>query len=445
MNHAGQGVGPLLSALDWRENPTALPAMKVCLFSNPGCWKAGRHQKGPHRRCFKMSSLFRMAGETTGGVSSRYLTDFLTISRIGGHPQARATLGNPDLWFSAVAIKCFLALPLKNIIPERISGNRSNNDDRIRIRHRQVSRKPELQPQMDTLTRIRAFIDVVEAEGFSAAARKVGRSKALLSKYVRELEDDLGAHCCSTVQPGNSRSQRPGTPTTGPPPISSRKSTTSRIWSARARTDLKGRIRVSAPRTFADAAIGRSLIDFAAAHPDISLEVISDDRFVDLVEEGYDVAIRITKLEDSGLIARKLSAFSLIPCASPEFIEKHGPITHPSQLSGIPCIVDTNGRFLNNWRFDGPDGATVAVTVHGRLEVNSPLTAMRAAEAGLGVAVLPDFIFRERQPSGTLVPILEEYRSNDRGIYAIYPHRRYLPAKVRAFVDYLTQWFKAAH
>jgi DNA-binding transcriptional LysR family regulator len=135
------------------------------------------------------------------------------------------------------------------------------------------------------------------------------------------------------------------------------------------------------------------------------------------------VAIRITKLEDSGLIARKLSAFSLIPCASPEFIEKHGPITHPSQLSGIPCIVDTNGRFLNNWRFDGPDGATVAVTVHGRLEVNSPLTAMRAAEAGLGVAVLPDFIFRERQPSGTLVPILEEYRSNDRGIYAIYPHR----------------------
>jgi len=208
-------------------------------------------------------------------------------------------------------------------------------------------------------------------------------------------------------------------------------------------TDIKGRIRVSAPRTFADAAIGRSLIEFASAHPDVTLEIISDDRFVDLVEEGYDVAIRITRLEDSGLIARKLSAFSLIACASPEFLERHGPITHPSQLANLPCIIDTNGRFLNNWRFENKDGSAFTVTVKGRLEVNSPLTAMRAAEAGLGVAVLPDFIFKERQPVGTLVPILEDYLSTDRGIYAIYPHRRYLPAKVRAFVDFLTQWFKA--
>lgn len=302
--------------------------------------------------------------------------------------------------------------------------------------------RKELQP-MDTLTRIRAFIDVVEAEGFSAAARKVGRSKALLSKYVRELEDDLGALLLNRTTRQFSLTEAGHTYYRTASDILKEIDNLADLV-REGSTDLKGRIRVSAPRTFADAAIGRSLIDFAAVHPDISLEVISDDRFVDLVEEGYDVAIRITKLEDSGLIARKLSAFSLIPCASPEFIEKHGPITHPSQLSGIPCIVDTNGRFLNNWRFDGPDGATVAVTVHGRLEVNSPLTAMRAAEAGLGVAVLPDFIFRERQPSGTLVPILEEYRSNDRGIYAIYPHRRYLPAKVRAFVDYLTQWFKTA-
>lgn len=295
---------------------------------------------------------------------------------------------------------------------------------------------------MDTLTRIRAFIDVVEAEGFSAAARKVGRSKALLSKYVRELEDDLGALLLNRTTRQFSLTEAGHTYFRTASDILKEIDNLADLV-REGSTDLKGRIRVSAPRTFADAAIGRSLIDFAAAHPDVTLEIISDDRFVDLVEEGYDVAIRITRLEDSGLIARKLSAFSLITCASPEFLERHGPITHPSQLAGLPCIVDTNGRTLNNWHFENKDGSTFSVTVRGRLEVNSPLTAMRAAEAGLGVAVLPDFIFKERQNSGALVPILSEFLTTDRGIYAIYPHRRYLPAKVRAFVDFLSQWFKA--
>ncbi|KGF69024.1 LysR family transcriptional regulator [Hoeflea sp. BAL378] len=296
---------------------------------------------------------------------------------------------------------------------------------------------------MDTLTRIRAFIDVVEAEGFSAAARKVGRSKALLSKYVRELEDDLGALLLNRTTRQFSLTEAGHTYFRTASDILKEIDNLSDLVREGSK-DLKGRIRVSAPRTFADAAVGQSLIDFAVAHPDVTLEIISDDRFVDLVEEGYDVAIRITRLEDSGLIARKLSGFSLIACASPEFLEQHGPITHPSQLSGMPCIVDTNGRTLNNWPFENKDGSVFSVSVRGRLEVNSPLAALRAAEAGLGVAVLPDFIFKERQNSGTLVPILSDFLLTDRGIYAIYPHRRYLPAKVRAFVDFLSQWFKTS-
>lgn len=294
---------------------------------------------------------------------------------------------------------------------------------------------------MDTLTRIRAFIDVVEAEGFSAAARKVGRSKALLSKYVRELEDDLGALLLNRTTRQFSLTEAGHTYYRTASDILKEIDNLADLVREGSK-DLKGRIRVSAPRTFADAAVGASLIDFAVAHPDVTLEIISDDRFVDLVEEGYDVAIRITRLEDSGLIARKLSPFTLVACASPEFLERHGPIKHPSQLADVPCVVDTNGRFLNNWRFDDQDGSSYTVSVSGRLEVNSPLTAMRAAEAGLGVAFLPDFVYRQRADTGTLVPILENYMPTDRGIYAIYPHRRYLPAKVRAFVDYLTQWFK---
>jgi DNA-binding transcriptional LysR family regulator len=296
---------------------------------------------------------------------------------------------------------------------------------------------------MDTLTRIRAFIDVVEAEGFSAAARKVGRSKALLSKYVRELEDDLGALLLNRTTRQFSLTEAGHIYFRTASDILREIDNLADLVREGSK-DVRGRIKVSAPRTFADAAVGQSLIDFAVAHPDVTLEIISDDRFVDLVEEGYDVAIRITRLEDSGLIARKLAPFSLIPCASPEFLEKHGPITHPSQLAGIPAIIDTNGRFLNNWRFENSDGSALSVSVDGRLEVNSPLAAMRAAEAGLGVAVLPDFVFREREAKGKLTPILDGYMSNDRGIYAIYPHRRYLPAKVRAFVDFLTQWFKNA-
>ncbi|OCW59416.1 LysR family transcriptional regulator [Hoeflea olei] len=296
---------------------------------------------------------------------------------------------------------------------------------------------------MDTLTRIRAFIDVVEAEGFSAAARKVGRSKALLSKYVRELEDDLGALLLNRTTRQFSLTEAGHTYYRTASDILKEIDNLSDLVREGSK-NLKGRVRVSAPRTFADAAVGQSLIDFAIAHPDVTLEIISDDRFVDLVEEGYDVAIRITRLEDSGLIARKLSAFSLIACASPGFLETYGPITHPSQLANVPCIVDTNGRTLNNLQFEDKDGSPFSVTVQGRLEVNSPLAAMRAAEAGLGVAVLPDFVFREREQEGTLQPILGDYLVTDRGIYAIYPHRRYLPAKVRAFVDFLSQWFKTA-
>lgn len=294
---------------------------------------------------------------------------------------------------------------------------------------------------MDTLTRIRAFIDVVEAEGFSAAGRKIGRSKALLSKYVRELEDELGALLLNRTTRQFSLTEAGHTYYRSATEILKEIDNLADLVREGA-TDLKGRIRLSAPRTFADAAIGRSLIDFVKAYPDVTLEIISDDRFVDLVEEGFDVAIRITRLEDSGLIARKLDDFRLMTCASPAFLEEHGPINHPSDLARIPAIIDTNGRFLGNWRFTGDCGQTLSVQVNGRMEVNSPLTAMRGAEAGLGVALLPDFIARESIASGALVSILEDFITQDRGIYAIYPHRRYLPAKVRTFVDFLTRWFR---
>jgi DNA-binding transcriptional LysR family regulator len=294
---------------------------------------------------------------------------------------------------------------------------------------------------MDTLTRMRAFIDVVEAEGFSAAARKIGRSKALLSKYVRELEDELGALLLN-------RTTRQFSLTEAGHTYFKRASEIVREIDSLSDSvrdsagDVRGRIRLTAPRTFSDAPIGQSLIDFVKEHPDIVLDIHLDDRFVDLVEEGYDLAIRITRLEDSSMIARRLSPFSLCICASPATLAKYGTPEKPQDLAKLPCIIDTNGRWLTNWPFMRENGEMFSVPVSGPLEANSPLTARAAAIADLGFAPLPDFIAEPALATGELVQVLEEWLPRGGGIFAVYPHRRYLPAKIRVFVDFLAQWFK---
>ena len=294
---------------------------------------------------------------------------------------------------------------------------------------------------MDTLTRMRAFIDVVEAEGFSAAARKIGRSKALLSKYVRELEDELGVLLLNRTTRQFSLTESG---------YAYFKRTTEIVRDIdglqesirESSGDVRGRIRLTAPRSFADAAIGQVLIDFVSDHPDIKLDIHLDDRFVDLVEEGFDLAIRISRLENSSLIARKVSDFSVKLCATPAVIAKYGKPKTPHDLSRMPCISDTNGRWLTNWPFQAPGGDTITVPVAGPLEVNSPAVARAACLADLGFAIIPDFVVSEDIKAGRLVPLLEDWIHKDSGMFAVYPHRRYLPAKVRVFVDYLAAWFK---
>lgn len=297
---------------------------------------------------------------------------------------------------------------------------------------------------MDTLTRMRAFIDVVEAEGFSAAGRKIGRSKALLSKYVRELEDQLGALLLnrttrqfSLTEAGHTYYRRAAEIVREIDSLSDAVRDSS--------GDVRGRIKLSAPRTFGDAPIGRSLMDFAKAHPAIVLDIHLEDRFVDLVEEGFDLAVRITRLENSSLIARRLAPFSVKVCGSPDLIDRLGIPARPQELSGRPCIIDTNGRWLLNWPFNDPGGETFSVPVSGPIEVNSATAARAAAVAGLGYAILPDFIAAPEIEAGRLIPMLDGWTRSGGGIFAVYPHRRYLPAKVRVMVDYMAQWFKQNH
>ena len=267
---------------------------------------------------------------------------------------------------------------------------------------------------MDTLTRMRAFIDVVEAEGFSAAARKIGRSKALLSKYVRELEDELGALLLN-------RTTRQFSLTEAGHTYYKRASEIVREVDSLADAvressgDVRGRIKLSAPRTFADAPIGQSLIDFAKEHPDIVLEIHLDDRFVDLVEEGFDLAVRITRLESSSLIARRLAPFSLqalrLAGADRQTRQADPPAgSRPHALHRRhqwPLAVQLA---VHRRQF----GAGVSVSVSGPIEVNSPMAARAAAVSGLGFAILPDFIAAPAIEKGQLVPVLDRPHAQGR-------------------------------
>ena len=295
---------------------------------------------------------------------------------------------------------------------------------------------------MDTLTRMRALVAVVEAGGYSAAGRKIGRSKALLSKYVRELEDEVGALLLN-------RTTRQVSLTGA-----------GEVYFARATELIReidelrdavgdqsgatgGTLRMSAPRAFSDAPIGMALVDFAAAHPDIALEVDLSDRFVDLVEEGFDLAIRITTLEDGGLIAKKLAPMRILTVASPELLASDGRPAEPMDMRERSIIVDTNARQPFQLRYKGGNGEAVTVPVmRRRIVANSPIMALRAACAGLGFAHVPDFIAQDALDAGRVETVLDEFVWDAAGIYALYPHRRHLTRRVRLLLDFLGAWFK---
>lgn len=294
---------------------------------------------------------------------------------------------------------------------------------------------------MDTLTRMRTFVEVVEAGGFSAAARKMGRSKALISKYVRELEDELGARLLNRTTRTLSLTEVGQTYARDATEILQRiDDLQSSVGDAHAAA--RGRLKVSAPRTFGDGELGRAIMDFVLEEPDISLELHLEDRFVDLVDEGFDVAIRISSLSDSSLIARRLSAFRIVCCATDEVIERYGLPEMPIDLADRPCIVDWNVN-RGNWPFM-VDGERVAIAVKGRVEVNSPNVAREAALAGLGFVMVPYLVVRDDIAAGRLKAVLEQYETSAVAIHAVYPHRRHLSGKVRAFIDYLVRWFESA-
>jgi DNA-binding transcriptional LysR family regulator len=293
---------------------------------------------------------------------------------------------------------------------------------------------------MDTITRMRAFVAVVEAGGFSAAARGSGKSKALMSKYVAELEEELGARLLNRTTRQLSLTEA------GEVALDEAQEVLRRVERLRdeieaANAAPRGRLRISMPRTFGDGDLSRGVMEFLALYPDIRMELSLEDRFVDLVHERFDAAIRVSELADSSLIARKLADFRVVVCASPSLVASHGRPEHPSELAGLPCVVDTNVRSRANWTFRDADGR-ITIPVAGRVEVNSPHAVAAAARAGLGFCRVPLAVVHQDVAAGRLVTLLEDYELEQLGIFLVYPHRDRMPAKLRVFIDHLAAWFE---
>lgn len=290
------------------------------------------------------------------------------------------------------------------------------------------------------LARIRAFVQVFDAGGFSAAARVHGRSKALLSKYVTDLEDYLGVRLMNRTTRKLSLTEAGEAYYREVSEILSRLDDLDATITEQTAAP-RGLLRVSAPRNFGESTLLSPLFEFVREHPDVTLDLRLEDRMVDLVEEGVDVALRISRMTDSSLIARKIAETSVAVCAAPDVIKAHGAPKSPDALRGLPCVIDSNMSGQANWQFS-ENGRTVTVHVDGPVRVNSPLGALVAAQKGLGFALLPSFLSDGPVERGELVPVLEDYLPVRPYLQAVYPHRRHLSGKVRALIDFLVDWFE---
>ena len=293
---------------------------------------------------------------------------------------------------------------------------------------------------MDVFAAMTAFARVAETRSFSEAARRLGTSKSVVSRQIMALEADLGARLFH-------RTTRSMTMTEAGEGYYER---VSRILTevdeanqsvTRLQTAPRGRLRVNAPMTFGIRHLAPAIPDFLALHPEVEIDRTMNDRFVDLIDEGYDMAVRIGRLTDSALVARKLAPLRRVVCASPAYLAARGVPLSPADLAAHDCLSYSNMAAAAEWSFAGPDGKPMSVEVRGRLRVNNGDALRIAALRGLGLANQPSVIIGADLQAGTLVGVLTDYVIQDGGIYAVYPHLRHLSPKVRAFVDFLAERF----
>jgi DNA-binding transcriptional LysR family regulator len=292
---------------------------------------------------------------------------------------------------------------------------------------------------MDRLATMETFVRVVEAGSFVAAADRLGLSPAMVSRHVQELEERLGTRLL------NRTTRRLGLTESGAAYYERCQQVLRDIEEmdlsvAREVQQPRGVLRVNAPVVFGTRHLSRVLAEYEQRYPEVAIDLNLTDRFIDLVEEGADLAVRIGVLTESTLVARRLCPVRVVLCASPGYLERHGTPRTPDDLAHHNCLGYTYTRGGAEWELIGPDGAVV-VPIRGSLRANHGEVLHQAAIDGLGIALQPTFIAGEALAAGLLQPVLRDYPPSELSAYAVFLSRKFLSAKVRTFVDFLAEKF----
>ena len=292
---------------------------------------------------------------------------------------------------------------------------------------------------MDTLTSMKAFAAVVDTGSFAAASDRLAMSRAMTSKYVAHLEEHLGTRLLQ-------RTTRKLTLTESGTAYYDRcvqilaDIAEAEEGAVHHTESPRGTLRMTIPVSFGNLHMGPVIADYLKQYPEVKIDMLLTDRRVDLIEEGLDLAIRIGTLPESGLIAKKLGSDHVVICGAPDYLERHGIPKTPAELARHNCLTYSYSSSGDEWKLNGPDGSHT-VKVSGSLRATNGDMVKLAALGGVGLIRQPTFLAAQDIRAGRLVEVLSEYTSSELGIYAVYPSRKHLSAKVRSFVDFMAAAF----
>jgi DNA-binding transcriptional LysR family regulator len=290
---------------------------------------------------------------------------------------------------------------------------------------------------MDKLTLMEIFVRIVETGSFSAVAREAGMTQPTVSKQMTALERGLktrllhrSTRSLSLTEAGAAYYERCRQI------IDQVRAAETSLGALQG--SLGGTLSVNSSVAFGQMFLSRLMLDFQALHPEVSALLTLNDRYIDLVEEGIDVAVRFGRLNDSSLVARRLAGSPVAVVASPSYLERRGVPQHPNELTQHHCLHYTYLSTGNEWVFPAP-GGEIRVRIAGRFRTNNGYALRDAMLSGHGLAVMPLVFIQEELTRGAAVPVLQDFTAPPLPVNAVYPSGRFVSAKVRAFVDYLQE------
>lgn len=295
-------------------------------------------------------------------------------------------------------------------------------------------------PPPPDLADIRAFVALADAGSFAAAGRALDRDPTVLSRRLQALEERLGVRLAERTTRRVALTEAGAAYLARVRPLLHDLEAADREAAAFADGEPRGRLRLALPATFGRMWLPPLIVGFLRAHPRVTIDASYANRFVDLIGEGFDLAVRLGALPDSRLIARKVGERRRLVCASPDYLARHDPVRTPKDLLGHACLTFTGRADPFRWEFIGTDGALDSVTVKGPLACDDAELLVEAAVAGLGLLYTTDWMVGAELAAGRLVTVLDAWRVADTGaIYVVTPAASGTPSKTRAFSDWLAR------